>query len=51
VLCKAIYRHLRAPSERYLDLYLRTADGRSPPLDLALAERFPENDPLTTAVS
>lgn len=51
VLCKAIYRHLRAPSERYLDLCLRTADGSSPPLDVALAERFPDDDPLAVTAS
>ena len=50
LLCKELYRRLEAPSERHLDQCLTLADGNTPPLDPAYAERFPQDDPLTVAV-
>jgi phenylacetic acid degradation operon negative regulatory protein len=46
VLCKELYRRLLVPAERYLDACFRTADGKCPPLDATLDDRFPEDDPL-----
>jgi len=46
LLCKEIYRRLEAASERHLDQWLTLADGTTPPLDLVIGERFPQDDPL-----
>lgn len=46
LLCKELYRRLAAPSEAHLDTHLRLADGTSPLRDIALPERFPDDDPL-----
>jgi phenylacetic acid degradation operon negative regulatory protein len=50
LLCKELYRRLEVPSERHLDQCLTLADGSTPSLDPAYAERFPQDDPLTVAV-
>ena len=46
VLCRELYRRLLAPSERYLDQVILTADGRCPPRQALLHSRFPADDPL-----
>lgn len=46
LLCKELYRRLLEPSERHLDATLTLADGSIPAADPAVAERFPDDDPL-----
>lgn len=47
LLCKALYRRLMSPSERYLDRFLCTADGTCPSPDPKFRTRFQPDDPLT----
>jgi len=47
LLCKELYKRLESLSGRHLDQMLSLADGRVPEEDVTLAERFPQNDPLT----
>jgi phenylacetic acid degradation operon negative regulatory protein len=42
-LCKNIYRHLVAQSERHIDLHFQLADGSSPSFDTTLSARFMDN--------
>jgi len=46
LLCKELYRRLAPASERHLDRCLVLADGTIPPADPAVADRFPQVDPL-----
>lgn len=46
LLCRELYRRLRAPSEAHLEAHLRLADGSFPAFDAAQPARFPEDDPL-----
>ena len=46
LLCKELYRRLLEPSEQHLDASLILADGSVPPANPAVAERFPDDDPL-----
>ncbi len=47
LLCKELYRRLAAPSERHLDRFLSLADGTVPAAGPGVAERFPDDDPLS----
>ncbi len=47
-LCKELYRRLEPLSNSHLDQMLCLADGSIPGVDLSLAERFPQYDPLAT---
>lgn len=46
LLCKDLYRRLLPAAERHLEATLTLADGSTPALDPAYAERFPQDDPL-----
>lgn len=45
-LCKDLYRRLLPASEAHLASTLVLADGSTPPVDPAYADRFPQDDPL-----
>lgn len=47
LLCKELYKRLEPFSTRHLDKLLCLADGSVPAEDRSLAERFPQNDPLS----
>src|SRR5574343_598753 len=46
LLCKDLYRRLLPAAEQHLEATLTLADGSTPALDPAYAERFPQDDPL-----
>ncbi len=46
LLCKELYKRLELPSNRHLDDLLCLADGSVPVVDISLAERFSQYDPL-----
>lgn len=50
VLCKELYRRLLGSSERHLDRYFSTADGKCPPFDANFDDRFSEGDALAGVV-
>ena len=46
LLCKELYRRLLPAAEAYLASTLVLADGSTPSVDPAYADRFPQDDPL-----
>lgn len=46
LLCKALYKRLEPGAKRHLDAGLCLANGSVPDLDLSVAARFAQNDPL-----